>query len=167
MDINLRILEENDNNFLEEMLFEAIFLPASQKRGLSRDIIYQPELYMYINRWGRKGDMAIVAETGKTKRKVGCAWGRLFSADAKGYGYVADDIPELSIAVRSRYRNKGIGSMLLGRLISEYKLAGYRKISLSVSKQNPCANLYLREGFINYRENGRDLVMIYNPERIH
>ena len=42
------------------------------------------------------------------------AWLRRFTAAEPGYGYVADDVPELSIAVYPEFRRQRVGTLLLG-----------------------------------------------------
>jgi hypothetical protein len=45
---------------------------------------------------------------------VGATWYRMYTDACHGYGYVAADVPELSIAVVSSRRHGGIGRRLLG-----------------------------------------------------
>ena len=59
------------------------------------------------------------------------------TADAPGYGFVADDVPELSIAVYPECRGQRVGSLLLGTLVSRARADGYRAISLSVAGDEP------------------------------
>jgi hypothetical protein len=52
-----------------------------------------PELERYVGRFGRPGDRGVVAvERGED---AGAAWYRVFTAEAPGYGYVDERIPEL------------------------------------------------------------------------
>ena len=93
-----------------------------------------------------------------TSKSVGAAWFRLFTAENKGYGYVADDVPELSIALLPEYRNQGIGPGLMNSLIDEARHQ-YRALSLSVSEDNPAARLYRRLGFEVVEQVGTSLTM--------
>jgi ribosomal protein S18 acetylase RimI-like enzyme len=84
----------------------------------------------YLVHWGRPGDRAFIAEADGCP--VGAAWFRLFSAADKSYGYVADDIPELTLATLAGYRSMGIGTRLLQLLVTQAEQDGYSGISLSV-----------------------------------
>jgi ribosomal-protein-alanine N-acetyltransferase len=64
-----------------------------------------------------------------------------------GYGFVAADVPELSIAVAPEARGRGFGTQLLGALVAAARDAGHRAISLSVEPENPALRLYERPGF--------------------
>ena len=78
---------------------------------------------------------------------IGAAWYRVFDSGTPGYGFVADDIPEISIGVYPECRGQRVGSLLLGTLLSRARGDGYRAISLSVAAANPARRLYLRHGF--------------------
>jgi ribosomal protein S18 acetylase RimI-like enzyme len=160
--VRIRSLEVSEEEFLKEMLIEAIYLPPSEKEKLSRDIIYHPDLNIYFENWGRPGDLAVVAETDFKRQLVGCAWGRLFKSDRKGYGFINEDIPELSLSVKPSFRNRGIGTQLIRIIIDEYRRMGFDSLSLSVSKINPCVQLYKRENFRIYREKENDFLMLHN-----
>ncbi len=157
-----RRLIKGEEDFLREMLFEAIYLPEEEKQKLSKDIILHPDLKKYYENWGKKGDIAIVAEL--HNELIGCGWSRLFSFRNKGYGYIDDKIPEISVAVSPGYRNRGIGTRLIRELIRESNNKGFPCLSLSVSKNNPSVHLYLRENFIVFRENQHDFIMIFDPQ---
>jgi [ribosomal protein S18]-alanine N-acetyltransferase len=157
-----RQLAVEEAGFLEEMLFESIYLPPEEKFKLGKEIIYQPALKKYYEHWGRKGDQAVVAVSDVTQKLLGCAWGRLYSDNEKGYGFISDTIPELSIAIYKDYRNQGMGTKLLCRIKEVYKNLGIHKLSLSVDKRNPAVHLYQREGFSVFHENENDFVMLFN-----
>ncbi len=72
---------------------------------------------------------------------------RCFTAAAPGYGYVADDVPELAIAVFPEFRGQQVGTLLLGSIIARAERDGLRAISLSVNRENPAKRLYVRYGF--------------------
>jgi GNAT superfamily N-acetyltransferase len=162
MDIIIyRPIHTDETAFLKEMLWEAVFLPAETKRTLPKAFLEHPDIRKYYSGWGRKGDFAIVSAQQHTGMLTGCAWGRLFNADDKGYGYIGDEIPELSIAVDPAFRNRGIGTKLLQELIDAYIKKGYPKLSLSVHKDNPCLRLYCRTGFKVHAEKDDSLIMQY------
>jgi ribosomal protein S18 acetylase RimI-like enzyme len=56
------------------------------------------------------------------------------------------EIPELSIAILSEYRARGVGTELLLHLFEHLK-SRYPAIYLSVSLENPALRLYQRLGF--------------------
>jgi ribosomal protein S18 acetylase RimI-like enzyme len=156
-----RPIKADETTFLKEMLWEAIFLPAETKQTLTKALLEHPDIRKYYSGWGRKGDVAFVACQQHTEMLTGCAWGRLFHSTGKGYGYISDEIPELSIAVDPAFRNRGIGTKLLQMVIEDYTKKGYPKLSLSVHKDNPSLQLYYRMGFKVHSENDDSLVMLF------
>lgn len=125
---------------------------------LPKQVVSKPEIARYVINWGRKGDQGFVAVDEFTSTPVGAVWIRLFTGENKGYGYVAEDIPELSIAFLPDYRNQGMGTMLLKRLIEETRHQ-FCALSLSVSLDNPAARLYRRLGFETVQQLGASLIM--------
>jgi GNAT superfamily N-acetyltransferase len=93
----IRLLALEDKLFLWEMLYQALHVPEGQP-ALPREVIHLPELARYVQGWGQP---------------VAAVWLRLLMSENKGYGYVGDDTPELSIAVLPEYRGQGIGTELL------------------------------------------------------
>jgi ribosomal protein S18 acetylase RimI-like enzyme len=61
---------------------------------------------------------------------------------------VADEIPELGMALLPQYRGQGIGTQLLGHLIGAAEQAGHPGLSLSVDPRNRVRRLYERFGFV-------------------
>ena len=104
-----------------------------------------PELARYVNGWGRAGDLGLIAVDERSK-PVGAAWIRIWLGPEKGYGYIDDDTPELSIAVLPAHRGRGIGTKLVTELLAA--AAGENQaVSLSVLVDNAALNLYRRIGF--------------------
>lgn len=108
-----------------------------------------PLLARYAQGWGREGDFALSAarlENGH-REVVGLVWSRLHGAEAPGFGFVAPDVPEVSIAVESERRNQRIGRQLLERYLSSARHR-FRAVSLSVREDNvPAIRLYASCGF--------------------
>lgn len=77
---------------------------------------------------------------------VGAAWLRLLTGDERGYGWVDDATPELSMAVMPPWRGQGIGSRLLAALL-DAAAERYDAVSLSVQADNSALRLYQRFGF--------------------
>ncbi|MET8086249.1 GNAT family N-acetyltransferase [Micromonospora sp. NPDC005237] len=74
-------------------------------------------------------------------------WFRHLSAEDPGYGYVADDVPELTIGVLRAWRGRGVGRALLRTVLGAARDRGIRTVSLSVERANAAARLYASEGF--------------------
>lgn len=161
---NLRLLLPQDQSFLWEMLYQAIYI-APGSPPLPRSILQQPELAHYAADWGRIGDLGILAELSESAQSIGAAWLRLFPAEDPGYGFVAAGIPEVSLALLPEYRGIGIGTALLEELIHAAS-AHYQAISLSVSLGNPARRLYERLGFELVRQAGDSftLMLKLDPE---
>ena len=159
MKCNVRPLKLEDEIFLWEMLYQALYLPEGHS-ALPREIVRTPELARYVQGWGREGDSGFLASDVMTGQSVGAIWLRLLIEENKGYGYVDDNTPELSIAVLPEYRGQGIGTQLLTHLFaSEY---GKTAISLSVSTDNPAVRLYERFGFEIISKSNESLMMKRN-----
>jgi ribosomal protein S18 acetylase RimI-like enzyme len=104
----------------------------------------------YVENWGRSGDAAVIAlDRGFP---VGAAWYRLFKENRRGYGFVDEATPELSIAVVPSRRGHGIGGDLMTALLDRARSEGYESISLSVAKDSPAVGLYERYGFAKVDE---------------
>jgi ribosomal protein S18 acetylase RimI-like enzyme len=119
--------------------------------------VVSPEIARYTDGFGRQGDHGLIATCRGTP--IGAAWSRLLTASNVGYGYVADDTPELSIAVLPEHRGEGVGGKLIERLLS-HLAADFDAISLSVEAANPARRLYERHGFATVRERGGALTMV-------
>jgi GNAT superfamily N-acetyltransferase len=111
------------------------------------------EFAHYFESWPGPRDFGLVAETTDGK-PVGVVWVTHFTAAGPGYGFVAEDIPELSIWVDEPYRGQGVGKGLLGMAAEMARDRGLRGISLSVEEGNPAARLYERQGYV--QADGRD-----------
>jgi ribosomal protein S18 acetylase RimI-like enzyme len=140
------------------MLYQAIYVPAGAD-PFPRDIVTRPEISRYAECWGQQDDLGFIAVNEETPSPIGATWIRLLKDAAKGYGYVDETIPELTIAVTPEYRGQGVGTKLLDRLIAEAKNR-YKAVSLSVSPDNPALRLYQRLGFEVVATSGGSLTMI-------
>jgi GNAT superfamily N-acetyltransferase len=157
MKLNYRRAKAHDQTFLWEMLYHAIYVPAGEPLP-PRDTIYRPELARYAENWGQPGDLGILALV-HVNIPIGAAWVRLLTGDRRGYGYVDENIPELSLAVLPDYRGQGTGAALLERLFAAARKR-YLGISLSVSSTNPARRLYERAGFAPIPSPGDSLTML-------
>lgn len=159
MNFTIRKLHPSETDFLRDMFYNAIFLPEGAV-PYPKSIIDHPELQKYTYNWGKPGDMAYAAEV--DGKSIGLAWIRLFSSEDRGYGYIDDNTPELTISVKSGYRNQGIGMKLFDVLLEAAYNKGYQKISLSVDRRNKAVSLYKKIGFEIVRKNKTDYIMVKN-----
>ncbi|MCT1766131.1 GNAT family N-acetyltransferase [Brevibacterium casei] len=77
-----------------------------------------------------------------------------------GYGWVAADIPELSITVLPDHQGEGIGTALLDVLLSLARMSGVEAVSLAVEDGNGAKNLYVDRGFATVGRNGDSDLMV-------
>jgi ribosomal protein S18 acetylase RimI-like enzyme len=158
MDMTLRLLKDSEIPILEDFLYLAVFIPAGHA-PVSRDVIYHPAVYAYIENFGKKDDRCLVAQVGD--RVIGAAWSRIMAHPAKrGYGNIDAHTPELAISVVPEHRGKGVGTRLLTALSDLLRDHGYSRLSLSVQKDNPALRLYQRAGFKTIAENEEDYIMV-------
>jgi ribosomal protein S18 acetylase RimI-like enzyme len=145
MGYSLRRARVSDIDFLWVMLYEASYAAddgvpdAAALRG-------HPVLARYVEGWPRRSDLGVVASDDDTGEAVGAAWLRLLTGDAKGFGYVDDETPELAIAVAPRRRGRGVGERMLRELL-DAAAGTFAAVSLSVRADNPALRLYERVGF--------------------
>lgn len=155
--ITLRPATAADAGFLTDMLVEAA--NWSPETARPRDaVLATPEVTHYIDGWPRPGDLGVVAESGGSP--VGAAWVRYLSESDPGYGFVAEDIPELSIGVVAEWRGRGVGQALLREVARAAAASGVAAISLSVETANPAVRLYEREGYERVAEDAGAFTMV-------
>jgi len=116
----------------------------------------------YLDGFGRHGDAGVVAEL--AGQGAGAAWYRLLPADDPGYGFVAADIPELTLGVASQARGRGIGTALMQRLLERAVADGIGALSLSVEPDNAALRLYLALGFERVGGSGGSLTLLRTLE---
>lgn len=125
-------------------------------------VLNRADLARYVAGWPVAGDVGVVADAGGShagsgsgsdadadadRTAIGAAWLRYLPADEPGYGFVAGDVPELSIGVHPAHRGRGIGRRLLRALLEAARREGVVRVSLSVERTNPARALYVSEGF--------------------
>lgn len=134
-----------DGPFMGDMLVEAVnWSPEWKKKSRAR-ILATPRSAHYLDGWPRDTDLGVVAEA--DGERIGAAWLRFLPAADPGYGFVAPDVPELTIGVAGSWRGRGVGRALLRAVVGQARSAGIRRISLSVERKNFAQQLYLSEGF--------------------
>jgi ribosomal protein S18 acetylase RimI-like enzyme len=144
----LRPAEPRDADTLLDALCQAVNWSPAWKPQSRQKVLQNPNFNKYVTDWPRPGDWGVIAEAA---RPFGAAWLRLFPADAPGYGFVAPDVPELTIGVLPGWRGHGMGTRLLTALFK----GPYDQISLSVERANPARELYVKLGFTTV-ESGPD-----------
>ncbi len=121
------------------------------RRWTAQSVPANPEVAHYVTGWMRAGDAGVVAHASAAHLKdvpAGAAWWRTFTSEDPGYGYVADDIPELGLAVLSPYGRKGLARSLMAALLDLARAEGIAASSLSVEDGNEAARaLYHGLGF--------------------
>lgn len=154
-DCFIRNMQPEEYGLLKDFLYEAIFRPQGVPDP-PHEIVNHPALRLYHEGFGsEKQDLALCAEY--RAEVVGAIWCRSMN----GYGHVADDIPELAMAVKAPFRGRGIGKRLLQKLLDELKGRGCREVSLSVQKINFACELYRKAGFHTVRETEEEYIMVY------
>jgi len=159
MNYYFKSIERIDSSFLEEMLYTAIYIPKDNPLP-PKDIIYNPDLYKYIDNWDKGEDIGYILIEKSTNTKLGAAWLRTFSSKNKGYGYISEAIPELSIAMLPAYRGLGLGTALINYIIIHLPNQ-INSISLSVDILNPARKLYRTLNFKDYEINNGSAIMVY------
>ena len=146
-----------DFAFLATMLGESAVWRPDKPTPTGPQVLADPKYAMYLAGWPKPGDYGLVAEQ---DGPVGAAWYRTFTEATNGYGFVAEDVPELAIAVIASRRREGIGRQLLIDLIKASVAQGHSALSLSVAEANPARGLYESVGFVHVEKHGSSLTMI-------
>ena len=138
---------------LEDFLYEAVFIPEGFAPP-PKTIVKNEDLQVYVRDFGLlPDDKCLVAEA--DTKIVGAVWCRIMN----DYGHIDDDTPSLAISLYKEYRNQGIGTELLRRMILLLRQSGYKQVSLSVQKANYAARMYLNAGFKVVNENPEEYIM--------
>ena len=156
--IELRPATDADVEHVKRALFEAVSWNPERELPPYEFTIAHPQLARYHEGWGRRGDLAVIAEDGDDV--VGASLCRLFTADDHGHGYVDDETPELAVAVWDGRRGEGIGTRLMDAIEGLARKAGFAQISLSVDSDNPARRLYERLGYERLSEDDDGVRML-------
>ncbi|MGW6128425.1 N-acetyltransferase family protein [Cellulomonas sp. NPDC055163] len=149
-----------DLDLLADLVAEAVNWGGEQ-RVTAADVRTDDHLVRYVEGWGRPGDVGVVA-VGDDGAPLGAAWARVFAPDRRGWGFVAQDVPELSLGVLPAGRGAGVGSALLDGCLGAVRAHGSQAVSLSVEDGNDLARaMYERRGFVVVgREGGSDVLAL-------
>ena len=154
MDYIIRKLKQEEVKLLDTFLYEAIFIPEGVEAP-PKDIINQPELQVYVDNFGNKeGDICFVAEV--ENAIVGAVWVRIMN----DYGHVDNETPSFAISILKEYRNYGMGTELMKKMLDELRKRRYKKSSLAVQKANYAVSMYKKAGFEIVDENEEEYIMV-------
>jgi len=143
--MHLRDAVTEDFELLAGLVVEAVNW-TGETRMTGEQVMAEPELNHYVTGWKRPTDFGLVAVDDDAP--LGAIWARVFPDNEPGYGFIARDIPELSMAVLPGRRGKGVGGALLRACIERARTAGCSALSLSVEDGNDVARrLYERHHF--------------------
>lgn len=154
MNLRVRPARSQDLGFLRQALAWAA---DWREEEADLRVLADPNIARYLENWKRDGDFGVIAEG--DDGLVGAAWWRHFSDDDHGFGYVASDIPEVTIAVAPDSRGYGVGTALLNALADQARSEGIPALSLSVEEGNASLRLYERVGFQRLAEAGGAVTM--------
>lgn len=161
-DVRCRPADTGDLAFLATMLGESAVWRPDKPTPTGEQVIADPRYAMYLAGWQRHGDLGLIAED---DGPVGAAWYRTFTEESHGHGFVAEDVPELAIAVVAPRRGEGIGRRLLVGLIDASVAQGHPALSLKVARDNPARALYESVGFEPLDPSGSSGIMIRHAAR--
>jgi GNAT superfamily N-acetyltransferase len=151
---SIRRATADDEALMIDMLLEAVNWSAEWKKQSRHRVLSTNRTAHYIAGWPRDTDLGVIADADSLP--IGAAWLRFFPAADPGYGFVAADVPELTIGVALQWRGRGVGRALLRAVAEHARLTGVRQISLSVERKNFAQRLYLSEGYQIVDSSGRD-----------
>lgn len=147
----------SDAIFLRAMLVEAA-APLGRERPPAEQLLSNPQVTAFVDRWGRPGDHGIIGEA--ELEPVGAAWFRVFPDDDPEGGFVGGVTPELLIALAPEHRGKGVGGLLLSALLDKARDEAKATIGLNVPRANlPAVALFRGHGFQVTREREGVLTM--------
>lgn len=153
MEYKIREMKNTEYGLLEDFLYEAIFVPEGAPAP-PRDIIRRPELQVYLTGFGsEKDDICFVAKA--DQKIVGAVWVRIMD----DYGHIDNETPSFAISLYKDYRNYGIGTALMLKMLETLKEKGYRQASLAVQKANYAVKMYKKVGFETVHENEEEYIM--------
>lgn len=154
MNYNIRKIKETEYSILEDFLYEAIFIPDGVQAP-PKEIIYQPELQLYISDFGKEeSDFCLVAEV--DNKIVGAVWTRIMN----DYGHIDNQTPSFAISLYKDFRNYGIGTALMNNMLDLLKNNEYNQASLAVQKANYAVKMYKKVGFEVVDENDEEYIML-------
>ena len=155
---------DSDLDVLLDCMLDA-FNWTGETRFTRAEMLANTHSQRYLGGWRRPTDFGFVAH--ENGEPVGAVWARPLTSTEPGYGYVADDIPEIGMAVSRNHRGRKIGTELLSACTSRAGETGWNALSLSVEDGNVAARrLYESVGFVVVGRNGSsDTMLLYLARR--
>ncbi len=154
MEYTIREMAEEEYFLLDDFLYEAIFIPEGVSPP-AREMIKQPELQVYVSRFGQKaGDYALLALI--QGKPAGAVWVRIMN----DYGHIDDRTPSFAISLYKEYRGHGIGTALMTAMLKKLRSEGYEQASLAVQKENYAVKMYKKVGFEIVDQNSQEYIML-------
>jgi ribosomal protein S18 acetylase RimI-like enzyme len=160
--VRIRPADSSDAGFLFRVLAMAMAWRPDSSAIHDDEILARPWAAHYIERWPKFGDYGLVAEGNEP---LGATWWRYFTDTDHGFGFVAADVPEITIAVRKSFRGQGIGRQLLEQLAMRARAERVRALSLSVEPDNPAVRLYRSLAFEEVARVGGAVTMVLDLGR--
>jgi len=145
MPIEIRPAIAEDAAFMTMMLVAAMNWSDAHQLS-SADLLADPQVWNYIADWPRADDHGLIAAD-QAGASLGACWLRYRPSSSRGFGFLAPDVPELTIGVRAEARRAGVGRALLRDTAKQAQARGTARLSLSVEQGNPAAHLYRSEGW--------------------
>jgi ribosomal protein S18 acetylase RimI-like enzyme len=143
--IRIRSATADDAAFMTSMLLSAVNWSDAHLLT-APDLVADPQIWNYIADWPQPDDRGLIA-VDEARGSLGACWLRYRPSSSRGFGFLAADVPELTIGVRSDARRAGIGRALLRAMAAQAQARGVMRLSLSVEHGNPAAELYRSEGW--------------------
>lgn len=157
MPLSFITITKEDEPFLKEMLYEALYIRTGQL-PFEPSIVDEPSFKKYYTEWSLNKDIGIILSL--NNQQIGACWSRTFTKEKPSYGFIDEKIPEITIALKKQFHNQGFGTKLLLELFKRNKRAGFNELSLSVDQESPALRLYKRLGFELYQTEGTAFTMI-------
>ncbi len=116
MTYKLRAATGDDQDFLWRMLYYAAHMDESGEAPESARA--NPDLRPYVEDFGRRGDLGVIALDLATGINAGAAWVRAMPSEWPLYHYIDATTPELAIAVAPEHIGRGAGGQMIARVFA-------------------------------------------------
>jgi GNAT superfamily N-acetyltransferase len=143
--MRIRSATADDLVFMTSMLLAAADWSEAHELTAAGPLA-DPRIRAYIADWPRPDDRGLIA-VDEAGTSLGACWLRYRPSSNPGFGFLAADVPELTIGVRADARRAGVGRALLRAVAGQAQAEGLTRLSLSVEHGNPAADLYRSEGW--------------------
>lgn len=146
--LDFRRIAPDDSGFMEQMVYEAATSTRSDEPAID-DILQIPRFRLFYEDWGQRGDYGIIARLNDAD--AGATWYReivLRDGDLADFSRRTFPRHELIIGIDKEHRSKGLGTLLLEKLVAEAGENGVDGLLLTVNHEHTVArSLYQKVGF--------------------